>query len=205
MNNFLVHFWRSWRAFLTKTSLDENSWPANFSIAPTAKIKPSQVRNPERGHLSIGAFSIIEGRIVFEGNANVRIGERTFIGSSLIDAYTSVNIGNDVLISWGCDILDHDSHTLEFKLRKNDVLDWYHGCKDWTYVKNAPVTINNKVWIGLRCIILKGVSIGEGSVVAAGSVVIRDVPSWTLVGGNPARILRQLPREVVESKERLHP
>lgn len=136
---------------------------------------------------------------MFEGKAKVHIGERTFIGASLIDAYASVSIGNDVLISWGCDILDHDSHSLDFAFRKNDVTDWYHGRKDWSHVKNAPVNIGDKVWIGLRCIILKGVSIGEGAVVAAGSLVVRDVPPWTLVGGNPARVLRELPQRPSET------
>lgn len=199
MKNFLFRFWRSRKAQGAPASPDGNSWPDNFSIAPTAKINPSQVSNPERGRLSIGAYSIVKGRIVFEGKASVQIGERTFIGYSVIDAYTSVSIGNDVLISWGCDILDHDSHALEFALRKNDVLDWYHGRKDWSHVKSKPVIIQDKVWIGLRCIILKGVTIGEGSVIAAGSLVIRDVPSWTLVGGSPARIIRQLSPDSVET------
>lgn len=199
MKNFLLRFWRLAKAQPAPDLPAACPWPANFSIAPTAKISPGQVRNPERGCLSVGEYSIIEGSIVFEGTAVVRIGERTFIGSSLIDAYTSVSIGNDVLISWGCDILDHDSHSLDFASRKNDVVDWYHGRKDWSHVKNAPVNIGDKVWIGLRCIVLKGVSIGEGAVVAAGSLVVRDVPPWTLVGGNPARVLRELPHKPSET------
>lgn len=56
----------------------------------------------------------------------------------------------------------------------------------------APVYIGDKVWIGFNVIILKGVDIGEGAVVAAGSVVTKNVPEWTLVGGNPAKVIRQL-------------
>ena len=58
------------------------------------------------------------------------------------------------------------------------------------YVKDAPVVICDKVWIGARATILCGVTIGEGSVVAAGSVVAKDVPAYCLVGGVPAKILK---------------
>lgn len=57
----------------------------------------------------------------------------------------------------------------------------------------APVKISDKVWIGFNSIILKGVTIGEGAVVGAGSVVTKDVPAWTVVAGNPARIIREIP------------
>jgi acetyltransferase-like isoleucine patch superfamily enzyme len=56
-----------------------------------------------------------------------------------------------------------------------------------------PVIIGNSVWIGVNSTILKGVTIGEGSVVGAGSVVTKDVPPWTIVAGNPARVIREIP------------
>ena len=55
-----------------------------------------------------------------------------------------------------------------------------------------PVLIGNNVWVGCRAIILKGVTIGEGAVVAAGAVVTKDVPPFTLVAGNPARVIREV-------------
>ena len=58
-----------------------------------------------------------------------------------------------------------------------------------------PVRIGDKAWLGLRVIILKGVEIGEGAVVAAGSVVTKDVPSWTIAAGNPAKVIREIPIE----------
>lgn len=66
----------------------------------------------------------------------------------------------------------------------------YHKMNSRTE-KIQPVKIENNVWIGCNCIILKGVVIGEGAVVAAGSVVTRDVAPKTLVGGNPARLLKE--------------
>ena len=59
-------------------------------------------------------------------------------------------------------------------------------------VKDAPISIGNKAWIGFGVTILKGVTIGEGSDIAAGSVVTKDVPSYTLVGGNPAKFIKKL-------------
>lgn len=125
--------------------------------------------------------------------ATIEIGARTSIGGSLIVAAEKVMIGDDVLISWDVTIVDHDSHNLDFALRKDDAVQWHGGNKDWTHVKIAPVTICDKAWIGLGVTILKGVTIGEGAVVAARSVVTKSVPPWTLVAGNPARVLRQLP------------
>lgn len=59
------------------------------------------------------------------------------------------------------------------------------------YVKSAPIVIGNNVWIGMGSMILSGVHIGDGSVIAAGSIVNKDVPEHSLVGGNPARIIRR--------------
>ena len=70
--------------------------------------------------------------------------------------------------------------------------DWHAGRKDWSKVPCAPVVIGNRVWIGCNALVLKGVRIGDGAVVAAGTVVTRDVPANSLVGGNPARVIREL-------------
>lgn len=137
--------------------------------------------------------SQIEGIIIFDKeNATVSIGNRVFMSGSLI-ASEKIEIGDDVLISWGVTIVDHNSHSLSFTERSADVSNWSLGIKDWTNVKIVPVKISNKVWIGFNSIILKGVTVGEGAVVGAGSVVTKDVPAWTVVAGNPARIIREIP------------
>ncbi len=112
-------------------------------------------------------------------------------GARLVCA-EQITLGDDVLIAWGCTIVDHNSHALSWTKRQNDVLLWLEGKKDWTYVKRSAVKIENKAWIGFDAIILKGVTIGEGSIVAAGSVVISNVPSFTIVAGNPAKVVREL-------------
>jgi galactoside O-acetyltransferase len=145
--------------------------------------------------LRVGDRSLIGARVCYDRvGASVSIGERTFIGKSTIVTAERVTIGDDVLISWGVTIVDHDSHSLDWTLRANDMLDWAEGRKDWTHIPIAPVLVGDKAFIGFGVSILKGVTIGEGAVVGARSIVTRDVAPWTLVAGNPARFLKNLPR-----------
>jgi acetyltransferase-like isoleucine patch superfamily enzyme len=151
-------------------------------------------REPEGCSLSIGAGSNVEARIVFERrDASVCVGSRTHVGSgTLIDSACGIEIGDDVLIAFDVLIMDHNSHSLSFSERCHDVSDWIQGKKDWTHVRSSPVRIGDKSWIGARTTILKGVEIGEGAVIAAASVVVKDVAPWTIVGGNPAALIREL-------------
>ena len=72
-------------------------------------------------------------------------------------------------------------------------MDWRRGEHDWSTTASAPVRIRRGAWIGARAIVLKGVTVGVGSVVGAGAVVTKDVPDWTIVAGNPARVIREIP------------
>ncbi len=85
-----------------------------------------------------------------------------------------VEIGDYVLIAWDVNILEN----------------YFHTTADGA-IASAPVRIEDRVWIGCRAIILAGVTVGEGSIVAAGAVVTKDVPPGTLVAGNPARVVRE--------------
>lgn len=151
-------------------------------------------REPEGCSLVIGAQSDIECQIALEkSSVKVKIGSRTHIGGgTLLAAACGMTIGDDVQIAYQGLIMDHNSHALAFSQRKDDVLDWQKGKKDWTHVAMAPVVICDKAWIGARVTILKGVTIGEGAVVGAGSVVTKSVPPWTIVAGNPAKVIREL-------------
>jgi acetyltransferase-like isoleucine patch superfamily enzyme len=74
------------------------------------------------------------------------------------------------LIAYQSVFSDHNSHSILWSERRTDVLDWNAGKKDWSVVQRAPIRIGNKCWIGMRSIILKGVELGDGCVVGAGSV-----------------------------------
>ena len=157
------------------------------------------LENSRGGTLTVGDDSMIEGRIVLaRPEARVTIGNRSFIGGgTTIDCSTSIAIGDDVLIAYGGIVMDHNSHSVFFEDRKDDLLAWHRKEYRFNHVACASTTIEPRCWIGARCIILKGVTLGEGSVVGAGSVVTRRFPPNSLIGGNPARLIR-----VIDQKNR---
>lgn len=169
--------------------------PRGFSLraAPSARYDAWRIHGKNGSVIQMGDRCIFEGVIVCDrAGAEVQIGDRTFVGDSLIVSASSVIIGDDVLVSWGVTIVDHDSHVVDFANRSADVTDWYDDRKDWNQVAVSPVYIGDKAWIGFGATILKGITVGEGTVVGACSVVTRDVEPWTVVAGNPARQLRRL-------------
>lgn len=156
--------------------------------------------------VQIGNESMLRNNIIFESDEGmVSIGDRTFInGGTSIICRSKVHIGNDVTIAWGCMIYDHDSHSLSYADRLDDhrqqMLDWQHGNmisnKDWSTVRSAPIHIGDHAWLGFDVTVLKGVTIGEGAVIGAKSVVTRDIPAWCVAAGNPARVVKEIPPEL---------
>jgi acetyltransferase-like isoleucine patch superfamily enzyme len=165
----------------------------HFKIDHSTNIKLWRVRGGKDCYLDIKRNSLINSFITFEkSRSEIRIGEETFIGKSNLAVASKIIIGDNVLISSGVTITDHNSHSIVYSQRMTDVLDWKNNKKDWSNVVVKPITIADKVWIGFNSIILKGVTIGEGAIIAAGSVVTKDVTPWTIVGGNPAKIIREI-------------
>lgn len=165
-----------------------------FELCIPSRISLRKISFSGRNFLRVGKHTIIHGGISCQKEgASVEIGERVFIGADTkIVATSSVQIGNDVLIAHSCYITDTDGHSIDYKKRASDVLNRWRGLKDWSDVKSLPVTIGRHCWIGPNSIVLKGVSIGEGAVVCAGSVVTKDVPAMTMVGGVPAGEIKKL-------------
>jgi acetyltransferase-like isoleucine patch superfamily enzyme len=115
-------------------------------------------------------------RIEIGKNAIVKIGNGTYINrNSLIVSHKQIEIGKDCKISWDVIIMDTDQHAIP-----------------GTATEDKPVIIEDGVWIGCRSIILKGVRIGTGAIIAAGAIVTKNVAPHTLVGGVPARLLLEL-------------
>ena len=155
---------------------------------------PVHIRK-EGGRIRVGRNCLIEGQLVTEtAEARIEIANNVYVGgSTIIASVASISIGDDVLISYQCLIADSDNHSVRYSIRKRDLADWRDGGNhDWVTTVTRPVTIGRGAWLGARVIVLKGVNIGEGAVIGAGSVVTRDVPAWSVAGGNPARVIRTL-------------
>jgi len=130
--------------------------------------KVRMVSEPARLELGVGTGGLLE------------IGERTYINYGCsIAAMQLIRIGANCRIGSHVIIMDNDFHELD-PARRDET------------PPSLPVILEENVWIGVRATILRGVTVGAGSVVAAGSVVVRDVPARVLVGGVPAKVLREL-------------
>ena len=109
----------------------------------------------------------------------IDIGDGCFIGSGCeFNALSLIQIGASCLIASGTRFIDHD-HGMEQDVPMKEQSE-----------PSADILVGSDVWIGVNCVILKGVSIGSGAIVAAGSVVTRPIPAFAIVAGVPARILR---------------
>ncbi len=116
-------------------------------------------------------------------NAQLLIGDDVGMSGVVIWASERVVIGDRVFLGADCVIYDTDFHPLDSRARMA-------GSQSEIGVK--PVVIGSDTWIGARAMVLKGVTIGEGAVVAAGAVVTKDVPAGSVVAGVPARVVRQI-------------
>ncbi|MFL5904436.1 MAG: acyltransferase [Solirubrobacteraceae bacterium] len=146
--------------------------------------------------IRVGDLCDLDGRwVLLRPEARVEIGSRSELNAGcVLDCVSGIAIGDDVLVAAEVYIADHDSHSADWEVRRRDHLDRREGRRDWSLVPQAPVRIEDKAWIGRRAMIFKGVTVGEGAIVGAGSVVTRSVPPWTLVAGVPARELRMVER-----------
>jgi len=127
-------------------------------------------------------------------NGQCTIGDFTLLNGALIMAEERIEIGSHCLVSWNVGIADSDFHPLEPAQRLIDaqaLAPYFKNRPARPKLKTAPVKIADNVWIGMNAVILKGVTIGENSVVAAGSVVTKSVEPNTVVAGNPALVVKQ--------------
>ncbi len=156
-------------------------------IAPTFADRPSNWIAPDAtliGKISIGRdVSIWFGAALRGDNELIEIGEGSRInnGFTAIAETTAVVIGKRCLVGPSVTVFDSDFHGMHVHERNNTAA-----------IARAPVHIGDDVFIGARAIILKGVTIGDGSVIAAGSVVVGRIPGGVIAGGNPARVIREI-------------
>ena len=143
---------------------------------------PSELRMLPNSRLHIQEEShIVTGfRISLQANATLTLGSGYINSGVRIDCWKSISLGKEVAIGPDVTICDGDSHYLSLGEDSG-----VSGNPD------TPIVLEDHVWVGARAIILKGVTIGAGSVIAAGSVVVKDIPPGCLAAGVPAKVIRQ--------------
>lgn len=161
-------------------------------------------KNQKRKYVCIGEKGIINANFIFESEkGEVIIGNNVHLGGVTFISRNKIEIHDDVTMAWGITIYDHNSHSIYWEERKNDNQQCYEDYmnhngnnivnKDWSCIENSPIIIESKVWVGFDVTILKGITIGEGAVIGAKSVVTKNVEAWTVVAGNPAKVVKYLP------------
>ncbi len=178
--------------------------PCMYYVHPSAKVTVGQyfkynkswdneriIRNKQVGSLFIAkdaslivdSFDAYAGcRICVNNGASLSLGSGYMNHNCVIDCFDSIKVGHHVVISERVVMRDSDNHVV------TDLSD--SGSIISKHVDTEPIIVEDRVWIGMNVTILKGVTIGEGSIVAAGSVVTRSIPSHCLAAGVPAKVIK---------------
>jgi acetyltransferase-like isoleucine patch superfamily enzyme len=180
----------------------QKRYKPNFSTSITGNdvlfFSTAEVHNmqADASKIVIGKGSQVAGTLLITPfGGKISIGEYCYVGDhSRIWSAEEIEIGNHVLLSHNVNIMDTNAHETDAKHRaesyKQQVKEGYPKAKG--SVETAKVKIGDYVWVGFNSIILKGVTIGEGAIVAAGSVVTKDISAYSMVAGNPATIIRTI-------------
>jgi maltose O-acetyltransferase len=152
-------------------------------VGPGARVRGWPCVENEGGEIVIGKnfalFSYLAKVQLYAGpGGRLEIGDDSFVNNGVIlSASHAIRIGNRVNIAPHCVLIDND----------------FHGTADRNGPpKIAPIVLEDDVWLGTRVTVLKGVTIGRGSVIASGAVVTKDVPPGVLAGGVPCKVIKAL-------------
>jgi acetyltransferase-like isoleucine patch superfamily enzyme len=169
-----------------KNTLSDNAVFHAEAAVHNMPCKPSLIDVGEGTHVA-GTL------LVFNYGGKIKIGKNCYVGDgSRIWSGDNIIIGDNVLISHNVNVIDTNSHELDSIERSNRYVEAFvtGPWKNRGSIVTAPIIIEDYAWISFNAVILKGVRIGKGAIVAAGAVVTKDVPDYAIVAGNPARVVR---------------
>lgn len=149
------------------------------------------------GLIRIGKNCRIYGKVITQDEGRITIGDNTCIYErSFVGGVKEISIGSCVIISNHVHIFDNNNHPTAPEVRRQMCLNGFDGdVWRWKYSESKPIVIEDNVWIGEYSAILKGVRVGEGSIIASHAVVTKDVPPYSIVAGNPAKVVKVLEHE----------
>lgn len=143
-----------------------------------------------KDHCTIGASFIA----LFGGK--ITVDENTYIGGgTVLQSKERITIGKNVIVANNVLLVDNNNHPTapEERMKMSQCNDFLNDdLWSWKYAESKPIIIEDNVWIGRDSRILKGVKIGKGSIVALGAIVTHDVPPYSVVAGNPAKVVKKL-------------
>lgn len=154
-----------------------------------AKARSINLASPDK--VVIGDHTVVRGILRNEAHGSLEIGAWVYIGDEVvISSGNRIVIGEGTLIAHGVQIFDNDTHPKDMDERARHFR-LILGLKEMgpVNISARPVTIGPSCWIGMNAMVMKGVTIGTGTIVAAGSVVATDLPAFAVATGNPARVV----------------
>lgn len=134
----------------------------------------------------------IRGILFTDAHGHIQLGDNVGISSACLWSKSKITIGNNVNIGADSLIIDTDAHPHNYVERRRDFKSNVGELAYEKYMPAAPIVIDDDVWVGTRCQILKGVHIGARSIIAAGSVVTNDIPADVVAGGVPCRVIKHI-------------
>lgn len=166
----------------------------NLDVGPLAICKADKP-----GLITLGNHCRVYGRLQSQGQGTIRIGNHTCIyRKSILGSVTNISVGDCVIISNHVHIYDNNNHPTSPRARREMCQNGFEGEPwHWSHAASAPIVIEDNVWIGEYAAILKGVTIGTGAIVASHAVVTKDVPPYTIVAGNPARVVKEIENDEI--------
>jgi acetyltransferase-like isoleucine patch superfamily enzyme len=173
--------------------------PANVKIGEGSVFKgPNSFRrfhSEQQVGLIVGRDCTLDGCQFSVGKSGrIAIGDQCYLTNVILMCESEIRVGNRVMIGWNTALADSDFHPIDPALRIKDAMHLSPAQAPATRppIETKPIVIEDEVWIGPMVTILKGVTIGAGAFIEPGSMITRDVPAATRVGGNPAVVIGKI-------------
>ena len=186
----------------------EGTIPQNVHVDETAYLETTysfllyRSELPEGMHIGRGSTTYLGTMFDLGPRGRVTIGDFSLIHGAWFICDSQIEVGDHALISWNVVFMDTYGASLNPAERRQqlEALPFEQDRRMPRGAPASPITIGRNVWIGFDCVVLPGVTIGDGSIVGARSVVTEDVPPYTVVAGNPARLIRRIENDETAQK-----